>query len=45
MSVMASNLAWKSHKKEILHKVNTTAADIYISVWTITSVPIDLNHI
>lgn len=29
---MASNLAQKSHKKEILHKVNTTAADIYICV-------------
>lgn len=30
VSVMVSNLSWKSHKKEILHKVNAMAADIYL---------------
>lgn len=32
MSVMVSNLSWKSHKKEILHKVNAIAADIYLCI-------------
>lgn len=32
MSVMLSNLYWKNHKKEILHKVNAMAADIYSSM-------------
>jgi len=35
MSIMASNLDWKHQKKEILHKVNTTAADLHTHVWTL----------